>query len=190
MQRKSRSYSTSKPSVIVEWRIPDGDRSALRRAVAEKWLEESPHTNYRYNVEQCASGRKVYLLRPTWLNKGFDFQVNVEGFRSVTRAAKGQTKEMPSHTDVIHDLQTKVKANPKLAGSLFDAVCDIYDCSEPTDVSARDSSTVSVSKGLPTDQLLYIIKWLFIEQDLTYWLQTGRDMLMAAIESEVFGISH
>jgi hypothetical protein len=45
-----------------------------------------------------------------------------------------------------------------------------------------------VKVGLPPDQLLYIIKWLFIEQDVTYWLQTGRDMLMAAIESRVFGM--
>jgi hypothetical protein len=34
----------------------------------------------------------------------------------------------------------------------------------------------------------WIIKWLFIEQDVTYWLQTGRDMLMAAIESRVFAL--
>jgi len=36
--------------------------------------------------------------------------------------------------------------------------------------------------------MLWIIKWLFIEQDLTYWLQAGRDILMAAIESDVFGL--
>jgi hypothetical protein len=52
----------------------------------------------------------------------------------------------------------------------------------------RDSTLASISIGLPIDELLHIIKWLFIEQDLTYWLQTGRDMLMAKIESEVFGI--
>ena len=41
-------------------------------------------------------------------------------------------------------------------------------------------------EGWPVDQLLYIIKWLMVEQDVTYWLQTGRDMLMSAIETDVF----
>lgn len=188
MQPKSRTYPTSKPSVLVEWALTCTDRSASRRAVAEKWLEESAYTNYRYNVERCASGSWVYLLRPTWLNKGFDFQVNVEGFRSVTRTAKGQTKEMPSHTDVVHDLEAKLKAHPDLGESLFSAVCEVYDCAEPSAVLAHRGKLASVEVGLPPDQLLFIIKWLFIEQDVTYWLQTGRDMLMAAIESRVFAL--
>jgi hypothetical protein len=190
MDRKSRSYSPPKPTAVVEWSLPNGDRSALRRAVAAKWLEESPYTNYRYNVERCANGRQVYLLRPTWLNKGFDFQVNVEDFRSVTRTAKGQTKEMPSHTDVLHDLQSKLRAHPSLAGSIFDAVCDVYEGGEPSQILVRNSAVASMVTGLPPDQLLFIIKWLFIEQDLTYWLQTGRDMLMVAIESDVFGLKN
>lgn len=188
MRRKSRTYPRLKPSAVVEWTLPCGDRSDLRRALAEQWFDESPHTNYRYNVERCANGSWVYLLRPTWLNKGFDFQVNVEGFRSVTRTAKGQTKEMPSHTDVIHDLGTKLKAHPEAAESLYSAVCGVYDCTEPPDILRRHDAVAALDVGLPPDQLLYIVKWLFIEQDVTYWQQTGRDMLMGAIESNVFGL--
>ena len=57
------------------------NRSDLRRAIAEKWIEETPYTNYRYNVERCENGNRIYLLRPTFLNKGFDFMVNVEGLQ-------------------------------------------------------------------------------------------------------------
>jgi hypothetical protein len=188
MDRKSRRYPIVKPSAVVEWSLAGRDRSALQKAVAEKWLQESPYTNYRYNVEQCADGRWVYLRRPTWLNKGFDFQVNVEGFRSVTRTPKGQTKEMPSHPDILNDLRYKLQAHPNLSGALFDAVCHTYDCAEPLDILARNRAVAGIDAGLPPDQLLYIIKWLFIEQDLTYWLQTGRDKLMRAIESDVFGL--
>jgi hypothetical protein len=188
MDWKSRSYPLLKPTAVVEWNLPNGSRAAMRTAFALKWLDESPYTNYRYNVERCTNGKRLYLLRPTWLNKGFDFQVNVEGFRSVTRTAKGQTKEMPSHTDVAYDLQLKLQVLPDLADSLFDAICNIYEGTEPNHSLDRDSTLASTSIGLPIDELLHIIKWLFIEQDLTYWLQTGRDMLMAKIESEVFGI--
>ena len=188
MQRKSRAYPVLKPSVVVDWALSCGQRSDLRRAVAEKWLEESPYTNYRYNVERCADGGRVYLLRPTWLNKGFDFQVNVEGFRSVTRTAKGQTIEMPSHDDVIYDLDAKIKAHPDRRETLYSAVCDVYDCAESADILRRHDVVAALDVGLPPDKLLHIIKWLFIEQDVTYWLQTGRDMLMGAIETKVFGV--
>lgn len=188
LQPRSRTYPKAKPNIVVEWTLDAPDRSAARRAVAEKWLEEDAYSSYRYNVERCASGDRVYLLRPTWLNKGFDFQVNVEGFRSVTRVSKGQTKEMPSHTDVVHDLEAKVKARPDLIDPIFAAVCGVYDCAGPTDVLAAHPDLASAEAGLPLDQLLLILKWLFVEQDVTYWLQTGRDMLMGAIESRVFGL--
>jgi hypothetical protein len=42
--------------------LPCGDRKALRRAIAEKWSEEDAYTNYRYNVERCANGKRVHLL--------------------------------------------------------------------------------------------------------------------------------
>ena len=79
MKRKSRVYDYPPPTVVVDWQLAVNNQAAARRAVAEKWLAEDPYTKYRYNVERCADGNLVYLLRPTWLNKGFDFMVNVEG---------------------------------------------------------------------------------------------------------------
>jgi len=64
------------------------DQVQLRRAIAEKWSDEDDHSNYRYNVERCANGKRVYLLRPTWLNNGFYFQVNVEGLVKVVKLGK------------------------------------------------------------------------------------------------------
>ncbi|MFB3852853.1 MAG: hypothetical protein ACE148_03400 [Vicinamibacterales bacterium] len=189
MLRVSRQYPPEKPITVVDWQLTGSDRRSLRAAVAAKWLTEEPHSRYRYNVETCKAGNRVYLLRPTWLNKGFDFQVNVEGFRSQTREAKGQTREMPSHKDVIFDLATKAKRHPSLVPQLFAAVADVYNCSEPAIVLANRPDIASLdAAGLPPDQLLFIVKWLFIEQDLTYWLETGRDMLMSAIEREVFAL--
>ncbi len=188
MKRKSQQFSKDKRKVVIDWLVKASDRIAQRRALAEKWLEEGQYTDYRYNVEICRDGSKVYLLRPTWLNKGFDFQVNVEGFRSKIRTAKGGTKEMPSHIDVINDLQEKVGARPSLKEELFATVGDIYDCVEPDETLKNHSTLQGLNVGLPIDKLLKIIKWLFIEQDLTYWLQTGRDMLMSAIEEKVFDL--
>ena len=81
--------------------------------MCEQWTKEEPYTKYRYNVEKCEDGNLIYLRRPTFLNKGFDFQVNVEGFRSVIREPKGATKEMPSHPDLIDDLKRKAGSHPR-----------------------------------------------------------------------------
>lgn len=186
MQRRSRTYPTVKPSRVLDWALSCADRRTLRRTIAQKWSDEDPHTNYRYNVEECASGKRVYLLRPTWLNKGFDFQVNVEGLIKVVKPAKGPTREMPAHGDLIHDLRSKLEKQRKNADVLFDAVSAVYDCSEPAEILGQMPRLASFKAGWPVDQLLYIIKWLMIEQDVTYWLQTGRDMLMAGIETDVF----
>jgi hypothetical protein len=186
MERRSKTYQKPKPVVVVDWALSCADRRTLRRTIAEKWSDEEPHTNYRYNVEQCASGKRVYLLRPTWLNKGFDFQVNVEGLVKVVKPAKGSTREMPSHGDLIHDMQSKVAKRSKDREVLFDAVCAVYDCAEPAKVVKQMPRLSVFKEGWPVDQLLYIIKWLMIEQDVTYWLQTGRDMLMSGMETEVF----
>lgn len=188
MRRKSQRFPRNRRKVVIDWLVKISDRSGQRRVLAEKWLQEGQYTDYRYNVETCKDGTKVYLLRPTWLNKGFDFQVNVEGFKSKTRTARGVTSEMPSHKDVIDDLQRKVRARPALKKELFTALSDIYDCFEPNDVIKKHSSLRGIRAGLPIDKLLKIIKWLFIEQDLTYWLQTGRNMLMCSIENEVFAL--
>lgn len=56
MERRSHTYSPVKRSMDLEWTLACADRRSLRRMVAEKWLEEDPYTNYRYNVEQCESG--------------------------------------------------------------------------------------------------------------------------------------
>src|SRR5688500_13308615 len=101
MERRSVTYPVLKPLIVLEWTIKGCDRRALRRAVAEKWSEEDPYTKYRYNVELCADLKRVYLLRPTFLNKGFDFGVNVEGLVKVVKVAKGATREMPTHDDLI-----------------------------------------------------------------------------------------
>jgi len=188
MLRKSQCFPKDKRKFVVNWLLRAGTRRSQRRALAKKWLKEGPYRNYRYNVEDCADGTRVYLLRPTWLNKGFDFQVNVEGFRSRTRKRRGSTIEMPSHKDVIHDIRKKLKARPGFRKDLFGAIAAVFDCVEPEEVLKQFPKLTRIAVGLQPDKLLKVLKWLFIEQDLTYWLQTGRNMLMSAIETKAFRI--
>lgn len=152
-------------------------RSEQRRLVAETWLLEEDYSKYRYDVETCSDGKKVYVTRPTNLNKGFDFEIKLEGFVSLISKRKS---ERPSHKDIMNDLQTKKKESPVEFRKLLEMIDCVYGCDEPDEVLKREPSLI-FKAGLSVDALLKVLKWLFIEQDLTYWNWSGRRMLMTGI---------
>ena len=98
---------------VEELTLNDKDKVSLRNKAVLRFLSEKggyvkdgiKHvTNYRYNVELLKNGNKVFLLKPTWLNKGIDFQVMVEKFDNGKDAR-------PSHKDIFEDLKRKKQEN-------------------------------------------------------------------------------
>jgi hypothetical protein len=154
--------------------ITENTRKGQRRKVLDAWLEEEEHSRYRYNVETCKDGKKVYLLRPTWLNKGLDFQINLESFKS-------KSKEAPKHEDLTGDLEKKKQESPENYKKLRKAIDEVYGCEEP-DEALKKYPNLTFKSGLPADAVLKLLKWLFIEQDLTYWNNSGRRMFMEGIK--------
>jgi hypothetical protein len=120
-------------------------------------------------------GRRVFLLRPTFLNKGIDFQVWVERMRGVE-------DERPSHKDVFNDLKLKKTENPKDFKILMKLIENVWNCEEPD--SCLKEIKLEFKQGFSVELLLKILKWLFIEQDITYWNYDGRTMLKMAIDKE------
>ena len=49
------------------------------------------------------------------------------------------------------------------------------------DISLKEYQSCQFQNGLPTDLILKVLKWLFIEQDITYWNRSGRDMFYNSI---------
>ena len=73
------------PSHIVNYELPVSNRTQMRIELISCFLNELPDTGrennasrYQYNVETYGNN-SIYLKRPTQLNKGFDFTVNVKG---------------------------------------------------------------------------------------------------------------
>src|SRR5712691_1444496 len=110
-----RQIDTDAKRIRKQLKLTESTRLAQRARLAETWLQEEENSRYRYDVERCNSGKTVYLLRPTWLNKGFDFQINLEGFKSKSR-------EAPSHNDIIEDLRAKKKESEERYGKLRETV--------------------------------------------------------------------
>jgi hypothetical protein len=160
--------------ITKDLKITENTRKGQRRKVLDAWQEEEENSRYRYNVETCSDGKKVYLLRPTWLNKGLDFQINREGFKS-------KSNEAPKHDDLTSDLENKKKESPEKYKKLRKAIDEVYACEEP-DEALKKQGNPEFKSGMPADAVLKLLKWLFIEQDLTYWNNSGRRMFMNAIK--------
>jgi hypothetical protein len=154
------------------------ERSELRKEIINIFLEEKPGTGrgdeasrYHYIVKEV-DNFVVYLKRPAQFNNGFDFTVNVEG---VNFNPQGKATTRPTHQNVIDDLIAKQKENPILFDELKEQICLIYSC-QPV---VKDDFAFTV--GINSMVLLECIKWLFIEQDVTYWNYSGRSMFYNGI---------
>jgi len=166
--------------------LKGSSRKELRDAVVRTFLEEKGGywkngikqvTKYKYFVETLSDGKKIFLLRPTFLNKGIDFQVWVERFEN-------EEDKKPSHKDIFKDLKIKQKENPKLLEKLLDAIDSVWYCEEP-EVVLKRIGKIEFKNGFSTEMLLKILKWLFIEQDVTYWNYDGRGMLRMEINKQL-----
>src|SRR3989338_3797868 len=108
----------------INFDLKSNSREKLRKETVDKFLSEKGGywkdgkkyvTRYRYFVEKLKDGRRIYLLRPTFLNKGIDFQVWVE------KLDNGNDKR-PSHRDTFSDLKLKKSENPALYPKLIEAI--------------------------------------------------------------------
>jgi hypothetical protein len=170
----------------IEWRLVEDTRDKLRKEVVYKFLSEGPGywkegikhvTRFKYFVEKLEDGRRIFLLRPTFLNKGIDFQVWVEKL-------DGYNDKRPSHKTIFEDLKLKKTENPQNFTRVIQLIDEVWNCNEP-DLVIKKEDKDAFHEGLPLEMLLKILKWLFIEQDITYWNYDGRQMLRMAIDEKI-----
>lgn len=170
------------PFRLVEYELCENTRSTIRREVVELFLNEMPGigirescSKYHYIVERYGK-YAVILHRPACLNKGFDFTVHIEGviFR------KNRIYTNPSHNDIMNCL-FDVKENYSFKKYEFvrNQIENIFSC-KSFDMDKVEGIYFWDNEGKkhPVAIILLAIKWLFIEQDITYWNWSGRNMLM------------
>jgi hypothetical protein len=162
-------------------------RKELRLIIVTKFLEEEPGlgrgedaSHYRYNVETLRDGRRVYLTRPAYLKKGFDFRINVENTIFQTKG------EYPKHDDIFNDLRQKMKENPRKCIRLHKSIERVYNCEDPEDILS-EYGDVKFEKGHPVELILKVIKWFLIEQDIRDWNYSGRMMFKNGVDEILVG---
>ena len=129
-----------------------------------------------YNVDELNDGRSVFLIRPAWLNKGYDFKVCVEGWDKSANPA-------PSHAEIYSDLYWKREHDDsKSFKAICEAVLEIHKGASPSEVLDEYDRDFAFSVGRTPEALLKPLPWLFIEQDIRYWNYTGRNMTIKLVE--------
>ncbi len=159
------------------------NRKDIRRTIVEWFLDEVPGTGkgektsrYTYQVEILNDGKIIFLRRPAWLKKGFDFTVNVSDI-NFNESIKGKrSTKMPSHDHILDDLRKKKAEDNKCYIKLFEEIEKIYKCCN------NINYTIPFKSGYSSELILKCLKWLFIEQDIRDWNYSGRVMLFEEIK--------
>lgn len=168
---------------ISNYILPSGSRADKRFSLITHFMQEEPgHGNgdaasrYWYNVESYGN-YSIYLLRPTQLNKGFDFTVNISGLAF----KKQRIYHSPSHNDIITALESCKICYPESYPLVASAIRDIYACNDTALSEIHAGFLDYASAEHPIQIILLAIKWLFMEQDCAYWNYSGRQMLFNAL---------
>jgi len=157
------------------------NRDLFRKQLIGFFLNETPGTGkdvntskYQYIVKKI-HGHDVYLSRPAQFNNGFDFTLNVSNINF--NAGGGRSTTRPTHKNILDDLLGKKNENPALYANLMTEITNIYNCQPPT------TTSFAFVSGYSSEIILECIKWLFAEQDVTYWNYSGRAMFYDGILS-------
>jgi len=157
-------------------------RRELRKKVVEQILLEEAGTGrgektskYIYYVEELEDGSRIYLTRPAYLKKGFDFLIHVKDKVFMNG------KDNPKHDDIFEDLRKKKKENPILYKRLHEAITRVYSCEDPSEV-LKEFSDLKFKSGFSFELILKTLKWFFIEQDIRDWNYSGRAMLKSGLD--------
>jgi len=171
------------------------DRKKIRDLVVDEFKLEKAgsgkgkdSTRVIYCVEQISEDEIIYLQRPAMLNKGFDFTVNVKNyqFKAPTEKNPNRTTYTPRHDSIIKLVQLIKKENKQGFSLMKEAIRKIYYCEEPIDILKEQKFLPILNikvDGIKYETLLKVIKWLFIEQDVTYWSFSGRAMFYKGLQN-------
>jgi hypothetical protein len=171
------------------------DRKNIRDNIVDLFKKEpagkgkgNASTRVIYCVEQTSSNEIIYLQRPAYLNKGFDFTVNVKNydFKAPTKINPARLTKTPRHDSIFYPLSLIKNSNTIEFNLMQTAIDKIYYCHEPTSLlkeAAFQKLNNKYIDGVEFETLLKVIKWLFVEQDVTYWSFTGRQMFYNGLKN-------
>lgn len=154
-------------------------RADIRDYLLRQWISETPQTKYRYFVETFNNNKQIYLERkPGMINRGCDFIIYIDDLI----VYKNGNDKPPNHDFIKDDLtQKKNNMTAREWSNFMLAVEIIYNCGTYADTIQHTVSLPLI--GFSYELSLKLIRWFFIEQDITYWSGQGREMFYNGIQN-------
>ena len=144
-------------------------KKVVNTFIANEYRKKGKGIAFQYPVEKLSDGI-LYIARPGY-KKNFDFKVEIPENISL-----GKEKQI----QIALDLRAKVTENPRKTNDLIQAIYKIY-IGKQNDVDKllKEFANLKKSfrKGIKLDDILKILKWLFIMEDIVYWDNEGRAFL-------------
>ncbi len=175
------------PTSTVIFNLEPLNRAQMRKDLIAQFIQEQPGSGnnnlasrYIYEVEKLNDSYGIYLRRPTQLNKGFDFTVNISGLMF----KKQKCYSNPSHSDIVNALIDCKNHFPAIyQNQIIPYLNDIYNC-KPVSFGSLTGATFADYQQVqhPIEIILLAVKWLFMEQDCAYWNYSGRAMFYNALQ--------
>jgi hypothetical protein len=96
---------------------------------------------------------------------------------------KNGNDKPPKHTNLADELRELISRSTNHEKEILTALGRIWNCESSSKIIA---DLKYFAKEPKAERVLLLAKWFFIEQDVTYWTESGRYMLRTFFE-EQFG---
>lgn len=182
----------------------DSRRKILRDQILAEFMVEPPgigrgveSSRWIYCVEDGCLDSKIYIQRPAVLNKGMDFIVSITrpmSFFAPTENDTLRTTSTPRHDSMYFPIAHIRDTDMQQYNLLLIYLKTVYLCHNATKIEKtylrefskiyEYSPTKNVKLKIDCLTIARTIKWLFLEQDVTYWNWSGRKMLWNALSEK------
>lgn len=176
------------PNFTIETTINYKNRNEQRQNLINLFSQEQPGTGkgdlctkYTYIVDSFKN-YQILLKRPGSINKGFDFAVQVSNLYFKDKLKKHAE---PNHDNIVYALNSCKNDNPLIyKDNIVPIINKIY---AGHNIVFDENFSLGFfhnrydNEYYPIELILLTLKWLFAEQDFTYWNYSGRNMLYSKL---------
>jgi hypothetical protein len=160
------------PPIDVSGEIARHDvvKLVVNTFIETEYEKKGKGIGFRYPVENVGERNGIFIARPGH-KKNFDFKVEV---------AKAHKVGEGSHEEVIEEVRKLRYQTPKVFKAFWTALTAVYKGEEANVEAAVKLIAVSIPKKYI--EIIKILKWMFIMEDILYWDNEGRAFLYNALQ--------
>ena len=146
-------------------------RRVLNAFIDNEYKKKGKGVYFIYPVENVGEDHELCIARPGH-KKNFDFKVQVEEWHKISEG---------SHDDIAEAVRSLKYSSVRRFNKFWEVLEIIYLCEESNVEKAIEKGPRKTKLPRRLVDILKIIKWMFIMEDILYWDNEGRAFLFNAL---------